>query len=147
VSQYANLEDLSDCGLPAAALHDVGSDIRDRALEKASGVADSYLRKRFTLPLVAADPPEDPWPDELTRAVVHIAACDLLARRGFVPGSGADQIVIDRKADAIDWLKDIAKGLAELDVEDSTPNVEEAGPLVASEEPQEWLLASQTGRG
>jgi phage gp36-like protein len=135
VSQYATLEEFADGGLPPAALEDVGADIRTDAIEKASGLADSYLAKRFTLPLIS-------WGDALTRAVIDIAACDLLMRRGFNPSAGSDQVIVDKKEAAIDWLKDVAKGLADPIVEDSTPNIDEAGPLVLSEEPQDWMLAT-----
>lgn len=140
MSQYATLEEFADGGLPPAALEDVGSDIRTDAIEKASGLADSYLAKRFTLPLTS-------WGDALTRAVIDIAACDLLMRRGFNPSSGSDQAILDRCNGALDWLKDVAKGNVDPIVEDSTPNIDEAGPLFASEQPQDWLLATGDTNG
>jgi phage gp36-like protein len=137
---YATPADLQDEGLPPAALEGVGRGLTLKAILAASALADSYLRKRYTLPLVS-------FSEELTRAVVHIASCDLLVRRGFNPASGADELLIDRKAAAIEWLEDVAKGNVEPGVEDSTPNVDEAGPLFASEPQQDWLLGVDDSNG
>ncbi len=137
---YATFDDLNDEGLPPAALEGVGRGLVDKAILAASSLADSYLRKRFTLPLTS-------FSEDLTRAVVHIAVCDLMVRRGFNPASGADQLIVDRKADAIAWLEDVAAGKVEPGVEDSTPTLDEAGPLFASEEQQDWLLGVDDSNG
>ena len=125
MSQYATTEDFTDGGLPAPALSSVPELTVTDALVKASGVVDGYLRKRFLLPLTA-------WGDDVTRAVVHIATYDLLSLRGFAPAQGVDPLVVKRYDDAILWLRDVAKGLVEPSVTDSTPDFAEDHPIVSS---------------
>lgn len=127
MSQYATLAQLDEAGLPATALASIGSPARTAALVKASGVADGYLRKRFALPLSA-------WSDDLTQVVCEIAAYNLMSVRGFNPASNADTLLAQRYQDAIAWLKDVARGLVEPDLTDATPTVDEAGPLVESDD-------------
>lgn len=132
MSQYATLDDLTALGLPAAALSGVDASTRTAALVAASATADSYLGKRFALPLSS-------WGADLTRAVVAIAAWDLLTRRGFNPASGADAAIGTRNIDAINWLRDVARGLVEpVNLLDSTPPTPEGMPLVESDARQAW---------
>lgn len=121
---YATLQEFRAHGLPGDALASLPPENIEAALTWASRTADSYLRKRHTLPLVE-------WSDDLRGAVCSIAQYELLARRGFRPGP-ADEIVIKRYNDSITWLRDVAKGVVEIDAIDSTPTVDEDGSLAAS---------------
>ena len=53
MSQYATLSDLTTLGLPAAALSGIDDATRMATIVAASETADSYLGKRFALPLIA----------------------------------------------------------------------------------------------
>lgn len=98
----------------------------DEAIVWASGQADSYIQKRKTLPLLT-------WGADLKNAVGDMTAYKLLKKRGFQPNS-PDTLVVKGYDDAVLWLKDVAKGLAELvDCVDSTPEVDEGGPLAGSD--------------
>ena len=111
-------------GIASAALAAIPIATRNQARLSASGLALSLIKKRHGLPLVS-------WGDDLRRAVAHIAAYDLLSARGFSPQAGADTSIRDRYLAALQWLQDVSKGLAELvDCVDSTPDTDEAGPLV-----------------
>lgn len=113
-------------GIATTALASISSGTRDQARTAASDLALSYVRKRYALPLVS-------WGDDLRRAVAHIASYDLLCSRGFNPTAGADDSIKARYDAALAWLRDVSKGLAELvDVVDSTPALDEQGPLVST---------------
>lgn len=109
----------------------------DTALTWASSQADSYLRKRYTLPLVR-------WGDDLRSAVGELAQFKLLGRRGVRPGSGNNELARDRYTDALDWFDKVARGLVQIDCTDSTPDVDEEGSLTASQPPMSWSIT--TGR-
>lgn len=139
MSQYATLDDLTTLGLPAAALSGVDTTTRTAALVAASATVDSYLGKRFALPLTT-------WGADITRVVVAVASWDLLCRRGFNPASGADAAVGQRNVDALAWLRDVAKGLVEpVGVVDSTAPTPEGGPLVESDTRQAWTWPTTSG--
>jgi phage gp36-like protein len=115
-------------GIASNALSGIALATRDQSRRSASGVALSHLKKRYGLPLIS-------WGDDIRRAVAHIAAYDLLVVRGFNPLAGSDVAVRDRYLEAVQWLRDVAKGLVEpIDIEDSTAAAEEHGPLVSTSE-------------
>ena len=105
MSAYATVEDLKTYGLPAKAITGVSVFDIEAILEAASGVVDSYIGSRFTLPVTV-------WGVDITKCTAEIAAYMLMKRRGFTPGSSdAEQLRIAYD-DSIAWLKDVAKGLA-----------------------------------
>ena len=112
---YATLEDLDESGLPPGALGSVPFSVRQKALLRASRIADSYLRDRYSLPLAPA------FDQALIDAVVRIATYSLMVRRGFdlnVPGDAVIRMGYD---DAISWLRSIANGQVTIDVNQATP--------------------------
>lgn len=118
-------------GIASNALGAIPSGTRDIARATASSLVLSYMRKRFRLPLVS-------WSDDIKRATAHCARYDLICQRGFNPTAGGDIAIRDSYLDAIKWLEQLAKGNVEPEaVVDSTPDAEEAAPLVASE-PSKW---------
>ncbi len=102
MTAYATVADLTTYGIPAAALESVDTAAQQAAVTAACGIADSYLRGRFTLPLTA-------WDTTLTQYVAQIAAWNVLRVRGFMPG-GADEAVRSGYKDAISWFASIARG-------------------------------------
>lgn len=87
-----------DAGLVAAHLGDAGT------------LADSYLAKRYRLPL-------DPVPLVLTRIVCDIARSTLHGRT-----AETGDPVTRAQAEAIAWLKDVAKGLVQLEAGGLSPD-------------------------
>lgn len=118
-------------GIASISLASVSEGDRDQARASASSVVLSYLQKRYGLPLVS-------WSVDVKRAVATVAAFDLLARRGYNPTAGVDVMVQQRYDYAVQWLRDVARGIVEPEsVVDSTPAEHEATPLIATGE-AEW---------
>jgi phage gp36-like protein len=100
---YATRDDLAAFGFPDGTLDGIDTDTQDKALGAASELADGALSTAgYRTPLAT-------WSTELTRIVVHIAAHDLMARRGFNPSSPSDAMVRLRFQDAQAWLDGIAQ--------------------------------------
>jgi phage gp36-like protein len=86
-------------------------------LADAENLADSCLAKRYRLPL-------DPMPDILTRIVCDIARATLHGRT-----LEADDPVAKAKEDAVAWLKDVAKGLVQLEADGLAPEPPSGGTV------------------
>lgn len=110
------------------------SDLEDGVIEAAvlaaSSLAYSFLRSRYTLPLVT-------WGSDLKMAVAKIAALYVLTKRGFDPSSPADQAMVKGHDDAIAWLRDVAADRAAADVVDTAPAARLA-PRVISNVKRGW---------
>lgn len=90
------------------------------ALADADALADSYLAKRYRLPL-------DPVPDVLTRTTADIARYHLHGRR-----TDKDDPVTRAYSQALAWLKDVSKGLVQLDAAGSAPDQSGGGQVQVS---------------
>lgn len=120
MSAYATLQDLEDLGLPGGALDQVLPDVKLRAIEAASAVADGYLRDRYRLPLTADG--SGAFDPALTDAVVQIAIYRLMVRRGYNPDPNSPDVFIRQGyVDAVDWLKRVANGQVQLLVKQADP--------------------------
>lgn len=112
---YATIQDMIDrfgqqelCDATSTLDRERGSmDVEriNRALEESSAVADSYLQRRYALPI-------RPRQLSLVRAVCALARYELYQGEAVDP---SDKIRIGRK-DALQWLADIGAGRATLDV-------------------------------
>jgi len=132
VTQYADIADLSRLGLRQLATAGLSADDLNAALIAASELADGYLRAQYVLPLVA-------WGADLRRHVAMIAAWDILsAQRGFNPDSPGDQIWLLRYQQGIQWLKDVANGLLNPSIVDSTPPIRDGAPRVRTAPKRGW---------
>lgn len=138
--QYLTRTEFFDLIIPADALEGLSNTQVDSVLVWASGLAAGYVAKRYKLPLIT-------WGEELKLNVGKLAQYELFKRHGFRPGSGNDQTSKDSHDEAMDWLRDISKGLTELACVDSTPTLEEDGPLSASDTPMSFRFTTGTGRG
>lgn len=76
----------------------------EQALADADGIIDSYLRKRYSVPLA-------PVPQVITRAACILARYDLSVGGDREP---ADQVKNDRK-DVVAWLTQLSTGTATLE--------------------------------
>lgn len=138
MAAYLTSAEFLDQTIPGDAFSGLTSTQVSTALEWCSSFADSYLTKRYSLPLVS-------WGSDLKSAVGNIAQYELLSRRGFRPGSGNDIVAKDRRDAAVAWLRDVSNGVAGLaDAIDSTPAVDEEGPLAASQSKTSFSMT--TGR-
>ena len=141
VNSYATVADLNQCGLPKGALDSIKSADQLAALQKASAIADGYMRDRYTLPLTGDIDPG------LVDAVCQIAAYRLMALRGYNPASGADSLIRQGWVDATEWLKRVANGQVSLAVTQSQP--QSLQPNVISDCPRgyEHLGPGTSGTG
>ncbi len=90
----------------------------DAALEDATALMDSYIRRRYQTPL-------DVPPPEVT------AACCNIARFNLATGDGktcSDEVKA-RNDRAERWLRDIAKGDVRLDLDEVAPTTEETAKV------------------
>jgi len=125
---YANLEDLVQLGINAAALTGISDERRMRALETACTRANDLLADaRYTLPLTT-------WGDSLRNDVAALASWELMSSRGFNPEAGSDLAVRKRYDDAMAALK---RG-SYSDIVDSTPTVDEGETYVTCGTPRRW---------
>ena len=122
--RYAELDDLARLGLKRLATAGLPDADLLAALDAASELADGYLRSQYLLPLIS-------WGADLRRHVAMIAAWDVLtAQRGFNADAPAEQIWLTRYEQAIGWLRDVAKGLINPSLVDSTPRFRDGAPRV-----------------
>ena len=126
MAQYAGISDLERVGMPSKAIQNLAPSMLDDALQHASALIDSYLRARYTLPLV------HPYADEIVRCTAIIATYDAMTRRGYNP-AGPDEHFRLRYEDCIRWLEALAAGRVSLAATaDATPTVNEGGGQVYS---------------
>lgn len=132
--QLATAAEFDAHALPSEAFVGIDITVKNAWLQWASSVCLGFVQKRKALPLLS-------WGSDLKNACCEIAAYKLMGKRGYAPGSGGNQVLRDGYDDAIAWLRDISRGIAELvDCVDSssTPTVDEAGPLTASDPIVNW---------
>lgn len=122
--------ELLSMGIASNALAAIPSADRDQARAAATSLFISYASKRHK-------PPFSSVGDAEKRAMAHVAAWDLLSKRGYNPVTGGDASIQQRYDAAIAWMRDGAKGLVQFELVDSTPTRQEAAPLVATDE-SEW---------
>lgn len=110
---YATRAEMYVLGLNSGAFAGISTDAQDSALASASRTADSYLIKRFDLPL-------QEWGEDLRETVSVVAAYRILAARGFSEQGEAEQLRL-RYEDAIKWLTKVASGgVTPVDVVDAS---------------------------
>lgn len=128
MAQYATSTEFSDQSLPSESLTGISAGTINAALTWASGKINSYLGKRYALPLVS-------YGEDLKLACCDLAAWYLIKRRGFKTNAGSENAIVKAHDDSIQWLRDVAKGLAEPDaIVDASPELDEMGSLASSDE-------------
>lgn len=90
-----------------AAMTAVDTDKLTRAIAEAQAQADTFLRKRYDVPLTEV-------PLEIRRVVCIMARYDLAHGESREP---SEQVRLARK-EAIEWLGQIARGEVELDLDE-----------------------------
>ena len=90
-----------------------------RALDDATGLADSYLGKQYALPLSVT-------PDRLIKVVADVARYYLHGKR-----ADKDSPIARAHDEALAWLKDVARGLVALDAEGVVPAQSGGGSVKA----------------
>lgn len=125
---YATPTDLTNVGLPAAALATLTNAQILAALQGASDFADTFFRARFG----ASSVPFLAWDTAVTEAVAKIAALRLLRIRGYSPTSTADQQFQSSHDDAVEWLNKVQRQQAHPLVTLAQNAVAPVAPLLIS---------------
>ncbi len=94
-SQYCDVTDLVKY-LPPSTINLATSAQQLQACIDASDEADSYMRGRYTLPLLA-------WGADVRSHVAWIACYQLMQTIGWRPEAGADKGVLERYYRAVGW--------------------------------------------
>lgn len=106
---YATVDELYVYGAPEKAFGQLTLGQKQGALESASRDVDTYLRGRYSLPLIE-------WDTSITEATCRIAAYNLFSVRGYNPASGSDVNIKDRYDQAMTWLNKVQKQQAHPNV-------------------------------
>lgn len=131
MSAYITITELEELGVNAKALTALTTQQKNTAIEAASGMADSYMRNRYPVPLTAAVADIDMG---LKIAVAGIAAYLGLKARGFAPSS-PDDLIVKGYDDGMKHLAKLASGMASLDISTDPPSPEvDATPMVDSDD-------------
>lgn len=92
---YCTPADLANY-LPASTIALASMSQQQLACDNASEEADSYLRGRYTLPLLS-------WGNDVRRYTAWIACYLLMTQIGFAPQAGSDRLIIERYYQAVGW--------------------------------------------
>jgi len=131
VSQYVTAAEYKVLGLPADALEEVTDAELDTHLQAVSGMIDSYLESRYTLPLTNT-------PDALKRCCSCLASWHILLWRGYNPET-FDTGYKEAHDACIAWLEGVRDGRNSVPgAEDQTPTVDEGAPIVSSADLRGW---------
>lgn len=141
MGSYATLDDARRYGLNPTALGlDVTVDDVSDALAVRSAYFDNKARARYGYENIPLPAPYDP---SIVQAVVHMAAYDLLALRGFDESRPSDVAVMSRFRDAIKFCDDVERQTVHPNVAVATSSAAAqmpiAQPFVASQPLQGWL--------
>lgn len=121
---YVTEAQFYESGLPEDFFEGLSTETIERIAKECSSLADSYLRKRHTLPLTTVG-------EDLRGNVIKLMAAEVLTYRGFSMESRADMAIMERAKEARTWFRDVSKGLVEIEGIDSTPDLDENGPQVS----------------
>lgn len=132
MTAYATLTDLLTV-LPAASIATIPNATRQAMIDARNAYADSKMRARYRLPLLAVD-------ESVKRAICDLTAFDMLCFRGFNPGSAADTTIQYKYEQAIKYFDDVERQRAHpLVVEAAAPgSLEYDAPLVISDARKGW---------
>lgn len=92
---YCDPADLTQY-LPESVLTLVTPTQLQQACDDASQEADSYMRGRYSLPLLA-------WGNDVRRYTAWIAVYLVCQLIGFAPQAGSDQLIVQRYYQAVGW--------------------------------------------
>lgn len=116
--------------------NEFSDDEKAYALVAASSLANSYLKRRYTLPLTDYDM-------SLIENVCCIAAYTLVFREGYSPESGSyDANWKSRKEEAIEWLSEVGNRKIHPYIKGGIKPVPKANNGSISTDPRGWRIAA-----
>jgi len=112
----------------------------DAIAAAVSAMFEAKLHKRYATPF------DQPYPEALRWHVAQVVVAELWRMRGYDPGHPLDQVIEDRRKEALEWVREAADskdGLVELPKradQAGTSAVDAGGPRGYSEaSPYDWL--------
>jgi len=119
---YCTTDDLTSYGIRAEALRGIDPDELQRAIGAASAKIDSYLRARYSLPLVR-------WGTDISEICAKLAVYQLMTVRGFNPARPGEELIRDNYTDAIKALERIEAQRVHPDLVDASNDQDgQSGP-------------------
>ena len=129
---YCTPTDLYGLAIPQRALTDVAAADIARAIKAATEDIDGRFNRRYTFPLVS-------WSTEVTQHCAAIAAFTALTTRGTSLEGQDWDVLKDLRDAARAWAKDVgAKKNDPPGIVDSTPTIDEAGPIMYTNTKRGW---------
>lgn len=104
--------ELASLGLRAQALASISTSDQDDEIEASTGICRAYLRQRYQGDQLTAAVLDPAYKGALAKVATH----RLLSTRGFDPNKPIDALVLENHDAALRFLRDVARGLASLDV-------------------------------
>lgn len=135
---------------PAAVLAGTTSAQQTQACQDATEQADSYLRGRYALPLLA-------WGSDVKMYTAYIAVYRLRSMVGFNSRAGSDSNIVERYYQAVGdpgkpgtgWFPGIQRQAIHPDVTPATPSPGSATydlPQVATSQARGWQQTNASGK-
>lgn len=136
MTQYLELSEYDALSAGNGSLQEAFDDgARVAEIVAQSDVADSYIGNVEKLPLAT-------WGHDVRRAVAKLVDYELMARLSRSPdGGGGAGYMVERRDEALDWLRDIARGNARLlspGNTSTTPPGYEGGSFVVTRPRRGW---------
>ncbi len=104
--------ELASLGMRAAGLLSISTADQDTEIETSTGILRAYLRKRYQGTALDAAILDPAYKGALAKFCTH----RLLSTRGYDPSKGPDEAARDNHDEALRFLRDVSKNLADLDV-------------------------------
>lgn len=134
MTDYADLADFYVYGLTLVQCGPVSVGVVQSCIDARNEYADTKMRARYKLPLLA------PFPADLKMHVCHLAAWDVWLIRGANPGAGADVNIPTRGELALRWFDDVERQRAHPNVvESGSEDPGYAAPRIISKPKQGWV--------
>lgn len=138
---YSSLYEFYRLGVAETAVAHLAAEDQQDILDASQDVVDSFLRPAgYGVPIPTATVSRS-----IKRAECQIAAWDMLRCPGADPTTDADGAIKDAAEKAMEWLRDVAKGVVQPipvtssgTAADATPDVEEGGAAVVTEASRGW---------
>lgn len=106
---YATQSDLTDAGIPAAALGTGQTAVTTtqitKALQEASDFADGFFRARYGMTAV----PFVAWDSTVTKQIAKIAAYYVMGVRGYFSQGDVNEEIRRGYTDAVEWLNKVQR--------------------------------------
>jgi len=132
LTAYHTLADMHQYGIDPVACGRVSTPDQEAIVAARNAWADSKLRGRYNLPLIA-------WDVDLRMNLSFMSAWDVISRRGYNPAAPGDVTIRLRYDDAVKWFDGVERGNTHPNVTETTPSVPTMqAPMVITSPKRGW---------